>query len=278
MNDRAWFEGVDTHDIDDVAARISEGSASAPADWPTLAIDSGVVESAGDYHAFLREAAMVAFEGDLESLSGMADQELIQLVRTYDATQQAENELSQRLAEAITETTAEEVTATDIASIREALAGDTTAFTEALSGLLDALESMHSELEQLESTITQQATSVAPNLSQLAGPVLAARLIALAGGIEDIARMPSSTLQLLGAESALFAHLRGEATSPKHGLIFTHPAIRSAPPGKRGAMARTMAGKLSIAARIDHYRGELEPSLETELSDRLESIRDGGGA
>lgn len=275
MNDRAWFKDIDVEDVDVAARRISTGSTSTPRDWPTQAIEAGVVSSASDYHGRLREGALIAFEQELEALSGLADRELIQLVRTYDAAVQTVNELRQRISEAITETSTEEFSDTDIDALSEALAADGAPMADALSGLLETLESMQDELDRLEGTVTRQARAVAPNLSQLAGPLLAARLIAVAGSLEEIARMPSSTLQLLGAEGALFAHLRGEATSPKHGLIFMHPAVRSAPPSERGAIARTLAGKLSIAARIDHYRGELEPSLEADLATRLATIREG---
>jgi len=107
----------------------------------------------------------------------------------------------------------------------------------------------------------------------LAGAVLAARLIALVGGLKQLARKPAGTVQVLGAEEALFAHLRGRAPSPKHGIIFTHEAVRGTHPEHRGSAARAVAGKLSIAARIDHYAGDRRPELEAELTDRIERIQ-----
>ncbi|MDL0135737.1 NOP5/NOP56 family protein, partial [Halobacterium salinarum] len=117
------------------------------------------------------------------------------------------------------------------------------------------------------------APTVAPNLSMLAGPVLAARLIALAGGLDDLAKLPSGTVQVLGAEDALFAHLRGHAPSPKHGVIYTHEYVRGTHPDQRGSAARALAGKLTIAARVDHYSGDRRPDLEAELDARMERIR-----
>jgi len=81
---------------------------------------------------------------------------------------------------------------------------------------------------------------------------------------------------VLGAEDALFAHLRGHGTSPKHGVIFTHEYVRGTIPDERGSAARALAGKLSIAARIDHYSGEYNPELEAELDRRIERIRTRG--
>jgi nucleolar protein 56 len=103
--------------------------------------------------------------------------------------------------------------------------------------------------------------------------VLAARLIGLAGGLESLAKQPSGTVQVLGAEDALFAHLQGGAPSPKHGIIFTHEAVRNTRQADRGSAARALAGKLSIAARVDHYSGDLRPELEAELQERIETIR-----
>jgi len=96
---------------------------------------------------------------------------------------------------------------------------------------------------------------VAPNLAEMAGAELAARLIALAGGLEPLAKKPSGTLQVLGAEDALFAHLSGRAPSPKHGIIYTHEYVREHATRDRGSASRALAGKLTLAARVDHYRG-----------------------
>ncbi len=112
-----------------------------------------------------------------------------------------------------------------------------------------------------------------PNLAALAGPTLAARLLALAGGLESLAKTSRSTVQVLGAEEALFAHLRGAAPSPKHGVIYTHEYVRGTHPDERGSAARALAGKLTIAARIDHYAGDRRPELEADLTERMAQIR-----
>jgi len=103
--------------------------------------------------------------------------------------------------------------------------------------------------------------------------VLAARLIALAGGLGDLAKSPSSTVQVLGAEDALFAHLRGQGPSPKHGVIFTHEYVRGTAREHRGSAARALAGKLTLAARVDHYSGERKTGLDDQLEARMERIR-----
>jgi len=110
----------------------------------------------------------------------------------------------------------------------------------------------------------------------MTGPVLAARLLSLAGGLDALAKKPAGTVQVLGAEDSLFAHLRGHAPSPKHGVIFTHEYVRGTRPEKRGSAARALAGKLTIAARVDRYSGERKPELDAELDERIARIRDGG--
>ena len=112
------------------------------------------------------------------------------------------------------------------------------------------------------------ASEAAPNVSAIAGPTLAAKLIEKAGGIKRMAMMPSSTLQILGAEKALFRAVKTHAKPPKHGLIFQHPYVNAAPRGLRGLRARHLAAKLSIAARADAFSGnfiaeQLKKDLET---------------
>jgi len=114
---------------------------------------------------------------------------------------------------------------------------------------------------------------VAPNLKDLAGPVLAAKLISLAGGLEKLARMPSSTIQLLGAEKALFRHLHGQGKSPKHGIIIMHPFIQNVPIKHRGKLARLIASKLSIAAKMDFYSKTYKgKELKRELENKIKEV------
>jgi nucleolar protein 56 len=129
------------------------------------------------------------------------------------------------------------------------------------------------ERDTLEATIEQTAPAVAPNLAAMAGATLAARLIALAGGLESLAKKPAGTVQVLGAEDALFAHLAGRAPSPKHGAIYTHEFVRGTRSDNRGSAARALAGKLALAARVDHYSGVYRESLHDDLRDRMATIR-----
>jgi len=123
--------------------------------------------------------------------------------------------------------------------------------------------------EDVEATMAK----IAPNTSAVAGATIGARLIAKAGGIDRLARLPASTIQILGAEKALFRSLRTGSRPPKHGILFQHEAVHTAPKWQRGKIARTLANKIAIAARIDYYRGEPDKSLTGQLEKRLEQIR-----
>lgn len=127
--------------------------------------------------------------------------------------------------------------------------------------------------EHIEKYVGYVMKEVAPNLKELAGPLLAARLIALTGGLEKLAKKSSSTIQLLGAEKALFRYLRGRGRSPKYGLLFTHPFIQNASPNKRGKVARILASKLSIAVKIDYYgKEDRSKELKKDLEERIKKI------
>lgn len=127
--------------------------------------------------------------------------------------------------------------------------------------------------QALEDALTQAVPRRTPNLVALLGPPLAARLLAKAGGLDRLARLPASTVQVLGAERAFFEHLRGRAPPPRHGLLFLHPQIQGAPRGQRGKLARALAGKVAIAARIDSQGKPVNTSLAQAFERRLREVR-----
>jgi nucleolar protein 56 len=127
--------------------------------------------------------------------------------------------------------------------------------------------------EHIEKYVDHVLREVAPNLRELAGPLLAARLIALAGGLEKLAKMPSSTVQLIGAEKSFFRYLRGRGRSPKHGILFQSHYIQRSPVSKRGKVARVLASKLSIAAKMDYYGRKIKSEeLKKDLEERIKKI------
>ncbi len=139
-----------------------------------------------------------------------------------------------------------------------------------LADLYRAVEETRAALTHSVEAVSPQQT---PNLCALLGPELAAHLVAQAGGLGRLARLPSSTVQVLGAERAFFEHLRGRAPPPRHGLLFTHPALQSAPRPERGKLARALAGKVAIAARLDLAGRSVDPSLGRSFEARRAELK-----
>ena len=121
--------------------------------------------------------------------------------------------------------------------------------------LADRLLSIYDYRPEVEAYLASTVTEIAPNLSEVAGPALAAKLIEKAGSLKKLAMMPSGTIQLLGAEKALFRSKKTGSKPPKHGLIFQHPYVHSKPRKLRGRSARTLSSKLALAARADVFSG-----------------------
>src|ERR671922_2785959 len=117
--------------------------------------------------------------------------------------------------------------------------------------------------------------TVAPNVKELLTVTVGARIIAKAGSLARLATLPASTIQVLGAEKALFRALKTGARPPKHGLLFQHPLVHSAPKWQRGKIARAVASKVAIAARIDYYRHNGKDStIYDKLNIRINEIRE----
>jgi nucleolar protein 56 len=144
-----------------------------------------------------------------------------------------------------------------------------------LSDLASITLALYSLRRALESYVSSAMDYVAPNVKALVGPLVGARLIALAGSLEKLAKLPSSTIQLLGAEKALFRSLRTGAKPPKHGIIFQCPEVHGSYRWQRGKIARALAGKLSIAARVDFFTGEyVADELKRDLEARIKEVKE----
>lgn len=129
--------------------------------------------------------------------------------------------------------------------------------------------------DNMEKYLETAMEEVAPNMKTIVGALLGARLIAISGGLINLARRPASTIQVLGAEKALFRSLKSGARPPKHGIIFQHTYLHEAKKWQRGKIARALAGKLAIAARLDAFGGRyIGDDLKADLEKRLEEIRE----
>jgi nucleolar protein 56 len=129
--------------------------------------------------------------------------------------------------------------------------------------------------KNMENYVDRTMEEMAPNVRAVAGALLGARLIAIAGSLQNLAMKPASTIQVLGAEKALFRSLKTGARPPKHGLIFQHTLLHDAKRWQRGKIARVIAGKLAIAARADAFGGRyIGDDLKAGINKRLEEIRE----
>ena len=129
--------------------------------------------------------------------------------------------------------------------------------------------------KNMDNYVDRTMEEMAPNVRAVAGALLGARLIALAGSLQTLAMRPASTIQVLGAEKALFRSLKTGARPPKHGLIFQHTLLHDAKRWQRGKIARVIAGKLAIAARADAFGGHfIGDKLKADINKRLEEIHE----
>lgn len=132
-------------------------------------------------------------------------------------------------------------------------------------GLYDAHRS-------IDEHITVQMKAIAPNLTMITGAGVGARLLARAGSLERLSTMAASTIQVLGAEKALFRSIKTGSRPPKHGLIFQHAMVHRAPRWQRGKIARAIASKAVIAARMDVHEPVLNETLFEKLNVRVDEI------
>ena len=127
--------------------------------------------------------------------------------------------------------------------------------------------SLKNRRNQLTLYLEQAMKEIAPNFTVLCGETLGAKFLSHAGSLEKLASLPASTLQVVGAEKALFRHLREGARPPKFGYLFQHQLIKTLKPWKQGKMARSLAAKLAIAVREDFYGKQ---KISDKLMDQLQ--------
>ncbi len=141
---------------------------------------------------------------------------------------------------------------------------------EVIKSYAESIERVNEEKHRLEKYIRDSMKELAPNTSSLIDELLLAKLLAAAGSLEKLARMSASSIQLIGAEKALFRHLRKQGKSPKFGLIFMSSWIKNVSDEEKGKVARTLSAKLMQSIRIDFYSGRDESArLKKELEQDL---------
>jgi nucleolar protein 56 len=133
---------------------------------------------------------------------------------------------------------------------------------------------VNDEIQRLQNQIEIDMNTIAPNTNKIIGSLIGARLIAMAGGMQRMAMLPASTIQILGAEKALFRFKKEGGRPPKHGVIFQHPLINRAQKTERGKIARLLANKISIAIKADVFtKRDIADDLQQDIDIRLQEIR-----
>ena len=316
--------GVLNRESVDVQALRGREAEDARASKQQMIISSGLASDARDAIAKLRDFAMGLSSSKVTEISGSADLHVIQAVNSLDEIDKVANALSSRtrewyglhfpelenmvdsiegyarivLAGRRDGLTAESFEAAGFPSEKTEMllvAASNSRGGEITDQSLEMVQTMAGQLisfydlrRKLEALVEKEMGAVAPNLAAILGTALSARMLARIGSIKKLASLPASTIQVLGAERALFRSLKTGSEPPKHGLLFQHPLVHAAPRWQRGKIARAIAAKAVIAARVDVYSedGELNRTLLEKLNIRIGEIgekfrepveRSGGG-
>ena len=276
-----------------------------------LAMEVGAVRSEAEFEEAAREVAMAATEAMIREAVKRRDQMIVQAVRVLDEVQKTINALYSRLVDwygihfpelkelvedpedyvrvvmavgdrsridrsalqkVLDRKTAERVVEAAGRSLGVEVAEEDMERILELAGVIRFLTEYRDGIQRY---IRQLMAVEAPNVTAIAGPTVGARLITLIGGLDRLARAPASLIQVLGAEKALFRFLRTGRGAPKHGVIFQHPYIHGSPKWQRGKIARALATKIAIAAKIDYFSGEDRSALlREELERRVREIKE----
>jgi nucleolar protein 56 len=241
-------------------------------DLCSLAIKYGFAGSKSEYDTMLHELN-INLAKEQVAMTVTPDSKIIAAVEAIDDLNETSNLLSERLKEWFimnfedTDLKGEEL-ARSIVEMN-----DDSEDMLILQGFSFSLLGLYKTRGGIEEYLKVNMPRIAPNITGIAGHLLGARLLSITGSLKNLASMPSSTIQVIGANNALFKHLKGKAPSPKHGVIFRHPLINTAPRWQRGKIARALASKISLAARYDLYSGELKEDLSRELMMKVNVIR-----
>ena len=142
---------------------------------------------------------------------------------------------------------------------------------EAIKGLASSVVILFKEKEEKERYLEVLMKKTCPNLTEVAGYLIGAKLLSIAGTLRHLVMMPASTIQLLGAEKALFKHMVNKNVKPpKHGVIIDHPLLQKALRENKGRVARALGDKISLAVKVDYFKGQfIGDKLRKELEEKF---------
>ena len=141
-----------------------------------------------------------------------------------------------------------------------------------ISNLCNCYLDIEKNIKKIKKFIEKQAKIAYPNLSAVIGPIIATKMVSQIGSLERLSKMPSSTIQLIGAEKALFKHLRFNKKSPKYGFLYQHPIMSKLNNKQKGKLARFIANKLFLATKLDFNKQPLDISLLQQIEDKKKEL------
>ena len=277
---------------------------------PQILVDAGLAENHDDAIQKLRDFAISLSSSKVTEVSSSPDLHIIQGINTLDDTDKIINGMSSRLREwyGLHFPELDNIIDSINGYAQIVVAGKRESLTEEVfvnAGFPDSKVQMLSLVKEksrggditeknlqnvqnlarnilelfdlrngLEKEVDEQMNEVAPNLSAVLGTTVGARILAKAGSLQKMATMPASTIQVLGAEKALFRALKTGSNPPKHGLLFQHAVVHAAPRWQRGKIARAIAAKAAIASRVDVHGAVLNTTLLEKLNIRVKEIEE----
>ena len=307
VNDHGLLDILKKKSID-VQLMSNQQTDTIQSSKPKILVDSGFAKDENEAMEKLREFAMQLSSSKITEVSQSSDLHITQAINTLDETDRMINSMGSRMREWYGLHFPELDNLIDsvngysqivLAGKRENIskenfenAGFPESKVEMLSlvkeksrggditeknlGIVQTLAKQILDLFELRKTIEEhieeQMAAELPNITAVLGAAVGARILAHAGSLKRLSSMPASTIQILGAEKALFRSLKTGANPPKHGILFQHAIVHAAPKWQRGKIARAVAGKAAIAARVDVYGAGLNQTLLDKLNIRVQEI------
>ncbi|MEM2380163.1 MAG: hypothetical protein QXS53_02450 [Candidatus Anstonellales archaeon] len=205
------------------------------------------------------------------------DQYIVNLIRAYYDLKDTQNLFEERLQEWIKNSMYLDVKDPKDPQVYESIRKhgfDESVYRE----FVDIYDVIRREERQIRQKIEQLIQSRFPNSSYLVGPFIVAMMLEKMGSYDKLVNAPASTIQVIGAEKALFKHIRskGKIKPPKHGILYLSPWVNRLPKRLRGKMARTLASKLSIAMKADMAGRDIKEELYNKIRKRYEELEKEG--
>ena len=254
--------------LDRVTKQSQDNTWSRPS-WND-AVTCGFCKNQDEYFSLLQDLCIAWVRDEIRTYSISDEARLIQLVLILRETDLMISRIAEQVAVWNSMTAYDPDPISSEQSESDPIRCRTGADNDGISLLSQDLLRMKSTRSRLSKDIAVRSDSLLPNCSALVGSLVAARLLAAAGGLRRLSRMPGSAIQILGARNAFFSHRYSGSLPPKHGLIFEHKRVHVAPRKVRGRVARTLAANLAMASRIDYYRGIADPEFLKRADFRID--------